>query len=126
VQARTYLDRAIALYDPAEQRPVPRGFLADARVVALSLRSVVLWLLGYPAAAVRDIERALEEARDLGHAGSLMIALNYAPWVNIECGNYAAAGAQADKLAVLAAEKEATIWKATAMWNRGVLRCGAT
>jgi class 3 adenylate cyclase/predicted ATPase len=119
--ARKQLDRSVALYNPNEQRNVPTGFTGDARVIALSWRSVAKWMLGYPAAAINDVERALQEAHSLGHAGSLMIALVYAPLVHIECGDYAKARAEADTLAHLAEAKEATIWRASGIMFRGFL-----
>ena len=37
-------------------------FGQDARVAGLSYRAWALWLLGYPEAARRDTERALQDA----------------------------------------------------------------
>ena len=47
-EGRAHLDQAIALYDPAEHRPLATRFGQDVRVAALSWRSMALWLLGYP------------------------------------------------------------------------------
>jgi hypothetical protein len=47
-QGRTHFDQAIALYDPAEHRPLATLFEADARVTVLNFRSFALWMLGYP------------------------------------------------------------------------------
>ena len=55
-EARTHLDQAIALYDPAEQRSLATRFGEDQGVATLSMRPWVLWLLGYPEAALRDVE----------------------------------------------------------------------
>ena len=41
----------------------------------LSLRSTPLWMLGYPEAALADVDQALKDAREIGHAASLMYAL---------------------------------------------------
>ena len=49
-----------------------RDFGQDGRVVALSYRSWALWLLGYPEAARSDAEHALEDAREIGQAATLM------------------------------------------------------
>ena len=40
-------------------------------MATLSYRSLVLWMLGYPAAALADTEHALKDAREIGHAASL-------------------------------------------------------
>ena len=41
----------------------------------LSYRSRALWMLGYPEAALADAEHALKDAREIGHAATLMYAL---------------------------------------------------
>jgi len=71
-QGQAHYDRAIALYEPSQHRPLATGFSADARVSVLSLRSWSLWCLGYPDAALADADRALEDAREIGQAATLM------------------------------------------------------
>ena len=93
--------------------------LEDVRVVILSFRSWALWVLGYPDAARADTLAALEHARKIGHAASLMYALFCAPWVFIQCGDYAAAKARSDELITLADEKGSLFWKAIGMRFRG-------
>jgi class 3 adenylate cyclase len=61
-EGRAHLGQAIALYDPAEHRPLATRFAQDVGVVALSFRSFALWLLGYPEAALRDTDDALKNA----------------------------------------------------------------
>jgi hypothetical protein len=51
-KGRAHLDRAIGLYDPAEHRDLATRFGQDVRVAAWSYRSLTLWLLGYPEAAL--------------------------------------------------------------------------
>ena len=58
-EGRTHFDRAITLYDPVEHRSLATRFSADAGMVTLSWRSRVLWLLGYPEAALADADHAL-------------------------------------------------------------------
>src|SRR4029077_13408529 len=48
-EGRAHLDRGIALYDAAEQRPLATRFGVDSGVSVLSYRSLALWVLGYPA-----------------------------------------------------------------------------
>ena len=74
-QGRTHLDQALALYDPAEHRPLATRFGQDIRVAILCHRSMALWVLGYPEAALADAEQALRDAREIGHAATLMYAL---------------------------------------------------
>jgi predicted ATPase len=121
VEGRAHLDRAIALYDPIEHRPLATRFGQDAGVTVSSYRSVALWLLGYPEAAIADTNDALNHARETGEAASLMFARNWAMFPNLVCGNYATANALADEHVALADEKGASLWKAWGMMNQGWL-----
>ena len=47
-EARVHLDRAIALYQPAEHRPMATRFGQDIGVAALCFRSWALWTLDFP------------------------------------------------------------------------------
>ena len=116
---RAHLDQAIALYDPAEHRPLATRFGQDVGVAALSYRSLALWLLGYPEAALRDADDALRNAREIGQAATLMYALDLASIPYTLCGNYVAAAAQAQELVALAEEKGSLFWKALGMMNQG-------
>jgi hypothetical protein len=75
--SRAHFDQANALYDPAEHRPLSTRFGADAGVAILSHRSLALWLLGYPGAALADADHALKDARQIGQTATLMLALCY-------------------------------------------------
>jgi predicted ATPase len=77
--------------------------------------------LGFPDAALVDAERALENAREIDHAATVMYALNVTTWTHIFCGDYVLANALADELAVLAEERGALYWKPVAMMNQGRL-----
>jgi predicted ATPase len=121
VDAKEHFDRALAIYDPAEHRPLATRSGRDVGVTLLSFRGSCLWLLGYPAASRNDAERALKNARDIGQAATLMSALFAAGWGHTSCGNYAAANARADELIALADESGAPPWKALGIAMRGAL-----
>jgi class 3 adenylate cyclase/predicted ATPase len=118
-EGRERLDRALALYDPAEHRPLATRFSADARVNGLSFRAWIVWLLGYPEAAQADIDDAVREAREIGLAAVVMLALAIPNYTNILCGNYAATSAFADALVALADEKSAPLRKAEGIFHQG-------
>ena len=118
-QGRTHLDQALALYDPAEHRPLAMRFGQEIRVAILGHRSMALWAFGYAEAALADTEQALRDAREISHAATLMYALYNTSLTHILGGNYAAAKAEADELAALADEKGALLWKAWGMMNQG-------
>jgi predicted ATPase len=121
-EGRAHYDQAIALYDPVEHRPLATRFGQDSRVVNLSRRSAALWLLGYPDAALADAESALREAREIGHAATLMYALSHGAFARYQCGNYASANAAFDELAALAEQKGTLFWKAFGIMNQGCVR----
>ncbi len=118
-EAPAHYDKAIALYDPTEHRPLATRFGQDVRSAILSVRSYGLWLLGYPEAALRDADDALNNAREISHAGTLMYALTFATLTPVFCGNYAATNMQADELLSLADEKGAVLWKSGGMVIQG-------
>jgi class 3 adenylate cyclase/predicted ATPase len=118
-EGRGHLDRAIALYDPAEHRPLATRFGQDVEVSSLSYRSQALWVLGYPDAARVDMDRALKNAREIGQAATLMLALAYAGLIFFRCRNHAEAIARAKELFALAEEKGSAYWKALAMMENG-------
>ena len=121
-EARAHLDQGIPLYDPAEHRPLARRFGVAPRVNNLVFRSYALWVLGYPQTARADIDQALKDARESGHAVSLFWALAGSIFiVDSYCGNYTIANARVDELIELADEKDAAFWRAFGMLGRGWL-----
>jgi hypothetical protein len=82
-EGRAHCDQAIALYDPAEHRPLATRFGQDVGVTVLCHRSWALWLLGYPEATRKDAEHALKDAREIGQAATLMYALRWASSIHL-------------------------------------------
>jgi len=121
VDGKEHYDRALAIYDPAEHRPVTTRSGRHVGVALLSSRSGCVWVLGYPAASRNDGERAVKNARETGQATTLMFALHQAAFNHSCCGNYAAAIAQVDELIALADERGAPVWKAIGTALRGWL-----
>jgi class 3 adenylate cyclase/predicted ATPase len=105
VDGKEHYDRALAIYDPAEHGTLKTRSSRDVEVTLLSYRSSCVWQLGYPAASRNDAERAVKNAREIGHATTLAYALSRAANSYTFCGNYAAAHAQVDELIALADEK---------------------
>jgi len=120
-EGRECLDRAITLYDPVEHPTLAARFAVDMAVSIWCYRSIALWLLGYPDAALADTKRVVQHARGIGQAASLMFALHHSSLTQIQFGHYAAANADADELTVLAEEKDASLWKASGLLWRGCL-----
>ena len=57
---RTHYDQALALYDPGEHRALAARFGQDVRVAILVYRSLALWIVGYPAAALADLKSSYQ------------------------------------------------------------------
>ena len=105
VDGKEHYDRALAIYDPAEHGTLTTRSGRDVGVTLLSYRAACVWQLGYPAASSNDAERAVKNAREIGHATTLAYALSRSADNYTFCGNYAAAHAQIDELIALADEK---------------------
>ena len=119
VDGKEHYDRALAIYDPAEHGPLTTRSGRDVGVTLLSFRSSCVWQLGYTAASRSDAELAVKNARETGHATTLMYALFHAVVDHIHSGNYVAAHTQVDELIALADERGALFWKAFGTAVRG-------
>jgi predicted ATPase len=118
-RARAHYDRAIALYDPAEHRPLATRFGQDLRAQNLIQRSLTAWMLGYPKAAQADVRQALMDAREIGQAGTSMVVLCITGMTHVMCGDISAAEAQSNEVIQLAKEKVSPIWGAFGVLNKG-------
>src|SRR6516162_9832695 len=96
VDGKEHFDRALAIYDPADPLTTRSG--RNVGVTLLSVRSGCLWELGYPAASRNEGERAVNEAREIGQAATLMFALFWASWFHMQYGAYAEAKSFLDEL----------------------------
>jgi predicted ATPase len=118
-QGLEHLDQASVLYEPAAHRSLTTHFGHDVGAATLTLRSLALWLLGYPETALAEINHAINAARETVHAPTLMFALGMTSFTQICCRNYGAANTQIDECIALAEEKGIVLWKMQAMAHRG-------
>jgi class 3 adenylate cyclase/predicted ATPase len=118
VGALAHYNQSLGIYG-AEHRPLATRFGTDSRVTILAFRALVLWLLGYPAAALADADHALKEAREIDQAATLMFALARTSYTHIFCGNYTAVTALLDELVALADSKSVLTRKAEGMILQG-------
>jgi class 3 adenylate cyclase/predicted ATPase len=110
-ESRAHYDCALALYDPLQHRALAMQFGSDPGVTLLSFRSWAVLLLGYPEAAFADARQAISNAREIGQAPTLMLALSLTAFIHHHCGDYAAASSLLDELVALANERGAAYWK---------------
>lgn len=120
-KSREHFDQALALYDPAKHRPLATRFGQDVCVSILVYRALAQWILGYPVAALADVDHAIEDAHDSGHAGTLMYAQFHTSLTNVLCAKYAAADTQSNDTVRLADEKGAALWRALATMQKGCI-----
>jgi tetratricopeptide (TPR) repeat protein len=110
VDARTHLDRSTALYDPVEHLSLATRFGHDSRAGSLSGRSTASWMLGLPEAARADADRALVEARGIGHALTLLNVLVNGGLTQLLLRDYKVVKAQMEELIAVAKEIRAPIY----------------
>ena len=91
----------------------------DIGAAIQSIRSLALWMLGYPASALEEAERALKAARETGHAPTLIFALSSTSHTHVCCGEYVSARAQLDECVALSEEKAAKFFEALTNAQRG-------
>ncbi|WP_271499381.1 adenylate/guanylate cyclase domain-containing protein [Bradyrhizobium sp. CCBAU 11357] len=113
------LDQVVASYRHAEHRPLATRFGHDVLVSALAWRAFSRWALGSVDAATADVERAIREARELGHAATLMYALAHVSLTLIYMGSLDFAGELACELMDLADQKESRFWNSYGRLLRG-------
>ena len=121
VRGRAHYDEGIRLYDPAQHQSLATRFGQDIRVSMFGYRSLAVWILGYPEAAIGDAENALTYARQISQAPTIMFALAVGVWARTFCGRLANAQAILDELLALTDEKGAPYFKATGLMYQGML-----
>ena len=107
---RAHLDRAIALYDPAEHRHLATRFGQDVGASTLAWRSFAALLLGYPDAALADTKQALKIGRETAHAATLIYVLNFSVLQHVSCGHFAAANDLIDEFNILNDQIGSVAW----------------
>jgi predicted ATPase len=111
VDSRAHYDQALSLYDADKHRSLATRFGQDIRVSILSFRSITLWMLGYPEAALTDVDQVVKDAREIGQAASLIYALAATSVPHLLVGNYASVNAQTNEAVAMAEEIAEVFWK---------------
>jgi predicted ATPase len=110
-EALVHFDKTLAIYDPSKHRQLATRFGQDIRVAILFYRSLAHWAVGYPERALTDAAQAVQEARDIGQAATLLPALTLTSLSYCYCGDYESATRQVDEVIALADEKRILFWK---------------
>jgi predicted ATPase len=118
-EGKSHLDRVIELYDPSAHRVLATRFGHDVRMTAFCWRALAGWMLGHADAATLDVEHALRDARETGHASTSMFALCHAALARILLRDTVGAATLADEAVVMAEEKGSLYWKSYGLLLRG-------
>jgi class 3 adenylate cyclase len=76
--ARRHLEEGLAIYDPARHRARAARYGLDSCVACHAYLSIVLWLQGFPVAALCHAEEAVAAAHAAAHPFSEALALHHA------------------------------------------------
>jgi class 3 adenylate cyclase/tetratricopeptide (TPR) repeat protein len=117
---RTYVEKGLALYDPAHRPSYAELLSYDARVQLRFFSTWLLACLGHLDQALSHSDAALEEARWLSHPPTSLLALDAAWWagwfVRLEPGSMLH---YADEMLALATEHEVGFYRMVALNRRG-------
>jgi predicted ATPase len=113
VAAHRHLEQGITLYDPQQHRSHAFLYGRDPGVDCLSYVAWVLWMLGYPARALRRSHDALTLAQALGHPYSLAQVLLWAAILHQCRQERALTQERATELITLCTAQGFTQWLAT-------------
>ena len=73
-EALAFADQALAVCDPAQQRPLTFLYDEHPAVACHAWAAHALWVLGYPDRGLARLHRALDVANEVGHLHSLAVA----------------------------------------------------
>ena len=118
-EARTHLERAIALHEPQAHRIHSSFHGQDFGVSARARASHVLWFLGYPDQALLRNQEALTLARELGHPFTLAYVHVFAAVLNQFCRNHRAVQEYAESAIELANDQGFPLWAVAGKILRG-------
>src|SRR5262245_5207678 len=118
--ARTHLEQGLALYDPQQHRALAVRYGHDPGVCCRGGAAVVLWLLGYPDQALRELHATHALAQELAHPPSLAFARMLTAIAYQLRRETDAAHEQAEALVALATEQGFVLFRAIG----GILRSG--
>ncbi len=113
VQALTYSDDMIRIYDPQRHHALTYTYGNDPGVAALSWASWDLWFLGYPAQAMKRSDAAIELAQTQDHAFGLAFAQSLTGvCLHQICRDYAAVKKWTELFSTLSTEQGFALFQA--------------
>jgi predicted ATPase len=110
--ALAHFETAASLYRPDEHRDSAFHYGQDIGISAFVVLSWALWHRGYPDQSARAADRALAHSRQLGHAHTLAVTLNFAGMAAVFARDVATACAHSNDCVTLASEHGFAQWAA--------------
>ena len=122
-EAEVLMSEALAMYYSEGLRSISLEKAQDLSVDASLYRAWTFQALGRYDAAKASIEKAVSDAREIGHAFTLMYALHGLAWFHLKwTDDYPLAESATDEVCRLAEAEGAEFWIASAAIQRGALR----
>jgi DNA-binding SARP family transcriptional activator/predicted ATPase len=118
-QARSYLEKAIAFYNPERHHPLTLLYGYDFGVATLSTLAWALWFLGYPDQALARGQEALALAQELAHPFSLAMVRGLACLLHAFRRDVQSVKGSAEVCAQLSAQHAFPYWAVFGVFFRG-------
>ena len=119
-----HLERAVALFDPVQQRAGRFRLGPSAGVVSHTSSALLLWFLGYPDRAVERSSRGVELARQLNHPYTLAYTLFHVGLLDLWRRDFELVHERATGVLGVAEEHDYQTWRALAHVFQGVAMTG--
>jgi DNA-binding winged helix-turn-helix (wHTH) protein/predicted ATPase len=119
VIAREHLEKGIALYDPQRHHFMASLYGDDPGVTCYCFAALTLWFLGYPDQALKNVQKALAGAQELGIPYSRTFALDFLTWIHVYRREERAAQAYIKMLMPIATEHGFQFLRADSMVLHG-------
>jgi len=112
------LERAVSFYDRKHHHWHAANYGLDGGILSTAVGAWTLAALGYPDAALRKAEQAIDLARQLAHPYSLMGALVFSSWIFHLLGDPERARERADEVIRIGRDKDfAPIFSLGLIWH---------
>jgi predicted ATPase/class 3 adenylate cyclase len=119
-----HLERAIALFDPVQQRPGRFRLGPSAGVVSYTTSALLLWMLGYPDRAAERSAQGVALAQQLNHPFTLAYTLFHVGFLDLWRRDFELAYERATGVLDVAEEHDYQTWRALAHVFQGVAMTG--
>ena len=118
-EARSHLERALALFEPGRDDDLAFRFAWDPGVAAMASLAIASWALGEVDRAISLIDRMQTRIAGLTHVGTLAVGRMHAAMFELTRGDHLRAAQNAFELVRLAREHDLNLWRAFGVFLQG-------